>query len=133
MRSEKAQLAEDVAKLLVGAKFAYFVTYKGLKVKELNAFRASLAKDGAECHVLKNRIIRKVAELKGISPLANYKPAGDPAVVLGQGDTAQPPRRLNAAPARRATPAKPRRSSTSSRRIRRAFSRRKAATWKARS
>lgn len=86
MRAEKTQLAEDVAKLLVGAKFAYFVTYKGLKVKEMNAFRSSLAKSGAECHVLKNRVVRKVAELKGITPLANYRIVGDTAVIVGQGD-----------------------------------------------
>jgi len=86
MRAEKIQLANDVASLLTAAKFAYFVTYKGLKVKDMNAFRASLAKSGAECHVLKNRIIRKVAELNGIAALANYKMVGDTAMIVGQGD-----------------------------------------------
>ena len=95
MRSEKTQLAEDVAKLLVGAKFAYFVTYRGLKIKEMNAFRSSLNKSGAECHVLKNRIIRKVAELNGITALANYKLVGDTAVVLGQGDAGQVAKVIN--------------------------------------
>jgi large subunit ribosomal protein L10 len=91
MRSEKIQLAEDVAKFLVGAKFAYFVTYKGLKMKEMNAFRNSLAKSGAECHVLKNRVVRKVAELKGLTALANYRIVGDTAVIVGQdaGQTAK--------------------------------------------
>lgn len=84
MRAEKIQFAEDVAKILVGAKFAYFVSYKGLKVKEMNAFRNSLAKSGAECHVLKNRVVRKVAELKGLTALAGYKLVGDTAVVVGQ-------------------------------------------------
>ena len=83
MRLERIQLAEDIAKLLTGAKCAYFVTYKGLKVKDMNAFRASLAKSGAECHVLKNRVIRKVAEIKGIAPLANYRLVGDTAMVVG--------------------------------------------------
>lgn len=86
MRAEKVQLANDIGKLLAGSSFAYFVSYKGLKVKEINAFRNSLAKNGAECHVLKNRLIRKVAELNGMAPLANYKIVGDTAVVLGKGD-----------------------------------------------
>jgi large subunit ribosomal protein L10 len=82
-------LAEDVAKLLVGAKFAYFVTYKGLNSKDMNAFRASLSKSGAECHVLKNRVVRKVAALQNLTALANYKLVGDTAVVVGQGDAGQ--------------------------------------------
>ena len=86
MRAEKIQLGNDVAKLLVGAGFAYFVSYKGLKIKEMNSFKAALAKNGAECHVLKNSIIRKVAELNGIAPLASFNFVGDTALVVGNGD-----------------------------------------------
>ena len=86
MRPEKIQLADDIAKLIVGAQYVYFVSYKGLKNKELNQFRDKLFEAGAVCHILKNRMVRKVAELNGLEALANAKITGDTAVVVGQGD-----------------------------------------------
>ena len=88
-RSEKIQMFDDVAKLLVGAEYVYFVSYKGLKNKDLTAFRVELAKNEAECHVLKNRLIRKVAEANGLDSLAGLKLTGDTAVIVGQGDAGQ--------------------------------------------
>ena len=38
-RSEKIQMFDDVAKLLVGADYVYFVSYKGLKNKEMTFIR----------------------------------------------------------------------------------------------
>ena len=73
MRPEKIQLANDIANLIVGSQYVYFISYKGLKNKELNQF-------------LKNRMVRKVAELNGLEVLANAKITGDTAVVVGQGD-----------------------------------------------
>ena len=86
MRPEKIQLANDIAGLIVGSEFLFFISYKGLKTKEINAFRDKLFEAGAVCHVLKNRMIRKVAELNGLEALANTKLTGDTAVVVGQGD-----------------------------------------------
>ena len=88
-RSEKIQMFDDVAKLLVGAGFIYFVSYKGLKNKDFTAFRDDLAKCDAECHVLKNRLIRKVAEANGMDSLAGLKLTGDTAVIVGKGDAGQ--------------------------------------------
>lgn len=88
-RSEKIQMFDDVAKLLVGADYIYFVTYKGLNNKDFTAFRNELANCQAECHVLKNRLIRKVAEANGMNALAEYKLIGDTAVVVGKGDAGQ--------------------------------------------
>ena len=88
-RSEKIQMFDDVAKLLVGADYVYFVTYKGLSNKDFTAFRNNLAKCEAECHVLKNRLIRKVAEANGMDSLAGLKLTGDTAVVVGKGDAGQ--------------------------------------------
>ena len=88
-RSEKIQMFDDVAKLLVGADYVYFVSYKGLKNKEMTAFRVELAKNEAECHVLKNRLIRKVAEANGMDALAGLKLTGDTAVIVGKGDAGQ--------------------------------------------
>ena len=86
MRSERIQLANDVAKLLTSSDYLYFVTYKGSTVKDLNKFRDQLAQVGAECHVLKNRVVRKVAELNGLTALAETRIQGDTALVSGQGD-----------------------------------------------
>ena len=88
-RSEKIQMFDDVARLLVGADYVYFVSYKGLKNKDFTAFRVDLAKCEAECHVLKNRLIRKVAEANGMDALAGLKLTGDTAVIVGKGDAGQ--------------------------------------------
>lgn len=88
-RAEKIQMFDDIARLIVGADYVYFVTYKGLKNKELNAFRDLLAKNDAQCHVLKNRLVRKVAEQNGMTALANTKMVGDTAVIVGSGDAGQ--------------------------------------------
>ena len=84
MRSEKIQMFDDVAGIIVGAEYVYFVTYKGLKAKEINAFKDELAKCDAQCHVLKNRLINKVAEKNGMTALAETRLTGDTAVVVGK-------------------------------------------------
>ena len=86
MRPERIQIAKDVGEMLTSAEYLYFVTYKGLKVKEMDQFRTKLAAVGAQCHVLKNRIVRKVAELNGLEKLAESRITGDTAVVMGSGD-----------------------------------------------
>lgn len=86
MRAERIQIGKDVAALLTSSDYLYFVSYKGLKVKDMTQFRVSLDKVGAECHVLKNRVVRKIAELNGLEALANSKIVGDTAIVLGKGD-----------------------------------------------
>jgi len=86
MRSERISIGNDIAKLLTSSDYLYFVSYKGLKVKDMDKFRALLQDAGAECHVLKNRVVRKVAELNGLTALAGATIKGDTAVVLGKGD-----------------------------------------------
>lgn len=86
MRQERIQIALDAADFILTSEYLYFVTYKGLKVKEIDGFKAKLRAVGADCHVLKNRVIRKVAELNGMKALAELRIAGDTAVVCGKGD-----------------------------------------------
>ena len=62
------------------------MTYKGLKVKDVDSFKKQLAPLGAECHVLKNRFITKMAELNGLTSLAEFKLTGDTAMISGKGD-----------------------------------------------
>ena len=86
MRQEKIQIGNDIAAMLTSSDFVYFVSYKGLSTAEMNNFRDKLYAAGANCHVLKNRVVRKVAELNGLEALANTKIIGDTAVVVGSGD-----------------------------------------------
>jgi len=86
MRQERIQLGQDVAALLTGSDYLFFVTYKGLKVKDVDSFKKQLAPLGAECHVLKNRFINKMAELNGLDALAAFKLSGDTAMISGKGD-----------------------------------------------
>ena len=86
MRQEKIQIGNDIAAMLTSSDFVYFVSYKGLSTAEMNKFRDKLYAAGANCHVLKNRVVRKVAELNGLDALANSKITGDTAVVIGNGD-----------------------------------------------
>ena len=86
MRQEKIQLGNDIAALLTNSAFVYFVSYKGLTTAEMNGFRDKLYAAGANCHVLKNRVVRKVAEMNGLDALANTTITGDTAVVVGSGD-----------------------------------------------
>ena len=71
MRQEKIQIGNDIAAMLTSSDFVYFVSYKGLSTAEMNNFRDKLYAAGANCHVLKNRVVRKVAELNGLEALAN--------------------------------------------------------------
>ncbi len=89
MRSEKIQMFDDVAGIIVGAEYVYFISYNGLKSKEINAFKDELAKCDAQCHVLKNRLINKIAEKNGMTALAETRLTGDTAVVVGKGDPGQ--------------------------------------------
>ena len=86
MRQERIQLGQDVAALLTGSDYLFFVTYKGLKVKDVDSFKKQLAPLGAECHVLKNRFIMKMAELNGMDALAAFKLSGDTEMISGKGD-----------------------------------------------
>ncbi|OGV45157.1 MAG: 50S ribosomal protein L10 [Lentisphaerae bacterium GWF2_44_16] len=86
MRVEKTQLVSDIGKLLNDSSFMYFVSYKGLSVKDFSEFRGALAQHDAKCHVLKNRLIKKAAELKGITALGNLKLREDTALITGKGD-----------------------------------------------
>lgn len=86
MRAERIQIGNDIAAYLTASDYLYFVTSKGLKASDFTALRGKLAAAGAECHIFKNRILRKVAELNGMETLAAHRLTGDTAVILGKGD-----------------------------------------------
>ena len=89
MRSEKIQLVNDIGQMLTESDYLYFVSYTGVKVKNFNGLRLELAKNNANCHILKNSLIRKAAALHKMDKLAALELAGDTAMVYGKGDASK--------------------------------------------
>jgi large subunit ribosomal protein L10 len=86
MRLEKKLLVGDISGVLQDSTYLYFVSYKGLKVKQFGAFRDELAKNDAQCTVLKNRLIIKAAEQAELADVAGIELKGDTALISGKGD-----------------------------------------------
>lgn len=86
MRIEKKQLIKDIGNLIDNSSFLYMVSYKGLKVKEFDELRQSLSEVNAQCNVLKNKLIKKAAELNNKESLSKIDLSGDTALVSGSGD-----------------------------------------------
>lgn len=86
MRTEKVQLVKNIGNRINDSKFIYFISYKGLTVKQFSELRGGLAACGASCQVLKNRLIMKAAEMHADPKIAELKLSGDTAMVSGAGD-----------------------------------------------
>ena len=86
MRAEKRMMVEEIGKALQDSKYVIFVSYKGMTVKDFSEIRGLLAKNASRCRVFKNRLIKKAAELKGISGLAGLALKDDTAMISGSGD-----------------------------------------------
>jgi len=86
MRIEKQQLINDIGSMLKGNAFIYFACYKGLTVQAFSELRVELDKSEAKCHVLKNRLIKKAAELNGITLISESDLKDDTVIIIGNGD-----------------------------------------------
>ncbi len=86
MRAEKKKMVEDIGKALTGADYVFFVSYKGMSVKDFSELRDDLAKNSSRCKVFKNRLIRKAAELQGMKALSDLVLKEDTAMISGTGD-----------------------------------------------
>ena len=86
MRSEKLHLVKYIGTLLTDSDYVYFISYQGLKVKEFSVLRNKLAEVNGECHVLKNALILKAAELSGVSAVASANLTQSTALICGKGD-----------------------------------------------
>lgn len=86
MRAEKKTMVEEIGKALQDSKYVIFVSYKGMTVKDFAEIRGILANNASKCRVFKNRLIKKAAELKGISSLSNLALKEDTAMISGSGD-----------------------------------------------
>jgi large subunit ribosomal protein L10 len=86
MRAEKKQLVQDIGQLLQSSAHLFLVTYKGITVEQFSDLRTKLAAQGAECHVVPNRLFKRAAEEAGLESLTAVPLAGDTAVVTGGED-----------------------------------------------
>ena len=86
MRSEKLHLVNYIGSLLKDSEYVYFVSYIGLKVQDMSVLRNQLAAVGADCHVLKNTLIKKAGELSGIEAIASLPLQDGTALICGKGD-----------------------------------------------
>lgn len=62
MRPEKASIIDYVQEKLGASPFLLVVEYTGMKVPHFAELRKRLAESGAECHVVKNTMLRRAAE-----------------------------------------------------------------------
>ncbi|MFA7231425.1 MAG: 50S ribosomal protein L10 [Victivallaceae bacterium] len=86
MRSEKGHLVNYIGGLLKDSDYVYFVSYKGLKVKDLSEFRGQIGEHNAQCHILKNRLIKKAGEMLDIQALSALELKDSTALINGNGD-----------------------------------------------
>ncbi|HEV7536558.1 MAG TPA: 50S ribosomal protein L10, partial [Acidimicrobiia bacterium] len=84
-RPEKVATVEEIREKLVGARAAVLTEYRGLKVSELAALRASLRAADAEYKVYKNTLARRAAEEAGLSDLISLL-EGPTAITFVKGD-----------------------------------------------
>lgn len=85
MRPEKATIIEDLRNQLNASPFLLIVDYTGMKVEHFSKLRTKLAESGAECHVVKNSMLRRsIKELD--LPELNECLGGQNAMVTGPKD-----------------------------------------------
>lgn len=85
MRPEKASIIEYVQEKLGGSPFLLVVEYTGMKVPHFAELRKRLAESGAECHVVKNTMLRRAAQTLDW-PELNDCLGGQVAMITGPND-----------------------------------------------
>ena len=92
MRPEKQAMVEEMERRLGGGSYVILANYQGLKVDEFQELRSRLREAGAELHVVKNRLFKRLADAHGwggMGPLLR----GPSAMVTG-GEVTQAAKRL---------------------------------------
>lgn len=86
MRSEQTFLVRSIGQMISEADYCYFISYIGIQVKDFSDLRNQLAAQGANCHVLKNSLIKKAAAELKIEGIDELDLKGGTAMVFGKGD-----------------------------------------------
>ena len=85
LRAEKIQIGGIVESLLKDRP-AILISYQGLTANVANEFRGVLAALNAECHVVKNTLVKKAAAKLGLKALEDAALDHDTALVSGDCD-----------------------------------------------
>jgi large subunit ribosomal protein L10 len=84
MRTEKKQIAEELSKQVGASPFVLMTDYTGLTVMQFADLRKKLRGVNAECHVVKNTMLRHAAKAAGL-PAFDAALVGMTAIVIGVG------------------------------------------------
>lgn len=84
MRAEKKQIAEELSKQVGASPFVLMADYAGLTVIQFSELRKKLRGVHAECHVVKNTMLRHAAKAAGL-PAFDDALSGMTAIVIGTG------------------------------------------------
>jgi large subunit ribosomal protein L10 len=82
MRAEKKVIVEELSKQVSASPFVLMAEYKGLTVQQFSSLRKKLRGASAECHVVKNAMLRHAAKQAGL-PAIDAALTGMTAVVIG--------------------------------------------------
>ncbi len=85
MRPEKANIVKDLKDQLNASPFLLVADYTGLKVDQFAELRTRLSGIGAECHVVKNTMLKIVATELSL-PDITASLTGQTAIVTGEED-----------------------------------------------
>jgi large subunit ribosomal protein L10 len=91
---KKAQTIIELTKSIRDSQLAIICDYRGLKVSDLQTFRANLRPHGAEFHIVKNTLTNIAAKANGITGLDDVL-QGPTGVVLVEGDIVQAAKVVN--------------------------------------
>ena len=82
MRAEKKQIVDELSKQVGASPFVLITDYTKMTVTEFAALRKKLRGAHAECHVVKNSMLRHAAKEAGLVEFDNVL-SGMTAVVIG--------------------------------------------------
>ena len=85
MRPEKVNIVNDLKDQLNASPFLLVADYNGLKVDEFAELRTRLVAVGAECHVVKNTMLKIAATDLGLPDMSESL-SGQTAIVTGEQD-----------------------------------------------
>ncbi|MCX7713343.1 MAG: 50S ribosomal protein L10 [Chthoniobacterales bacterium] len=85
MRPEKLTIVQDLASSVKSSPFVILIDYTGMTVPHFIELRARLRPTGAECHVVKNSLLRKALASINL-PTADDFLRGQTAMITGNSD-----------------------------------------------
>jgi large subunit ribosomal protein L10 len=83
MEAEKQLLVREISDYLDGTDYIYLADFTGITVGGIASLRRNLREDGAQCHVVKNRILRIALRESGYAPLDEHCFRGHTAMITG--------------------------------------------------